>query len=272
MRWAALAAVLFNVTFSSFSSSLCYLWGGKGIGETSNEYPTYFTPMGYAFSIWGLIYLAQIMYSVFQLLPSQSEYTVYDKVAGVLFLSQILTSAWVVVFTSDYMFYAEILIILTYLCTADMYFQIKSFLQVEKKDSSNWWSILSVPFGLYFGWMTVATIAGVGITIESCTGNYTSPLLGIYAQSWAEGLIAIATGLGIYISSRYRDVVYPAVIAWATTAIYLKTAHTTEGVHTTAEVSSLISAAWIVYQAFALWKKSTPATKVDSAASADEQL
>eukprot|EP01088_Endostelium_zonatum_P011308 TRINITY_DN2538_c0_g1_i1.p1 TRINITY_DN2538_c0_g1~~TRINITY_DN2538_c0_g1_i1.p1 ORF type:complete len:282 (+),score=75.75 TRINITY_DN2538_c0_g1_i1:63-908(+) len=260
-RWSALAAVLANITFSSLSTRICYLWGGKSIGEISGMYPTYFTPSGYAFSIWGLIYVATIAYSVFQLLPSQKDYQVYDDIAGILILSQIITSIWVLVFTSNYMYQAEILIILTFLCSADMYLKIKSFLQEEKKESSNWWSLLSVPFGLYFGWLSVATIAGVGITIESLTNiHINSEIFGIEGQSWAEGLILVATALGIFISSQYRDVVYPAVITWATTAIYMKKFNTTDGVHLTAEVATLLSLGWIAFQSVNLWRSSSSST------------
>lgn len=36
----------------------------------SAEFPTLFTPAGWAFSIWGLIFLAEGVFSLWQLLPT----------------------------------------------------------------------------------------------------------------------------------------------------------------------------------------------------------
>ncbi len=39
---------------------------GRGTGEISDRYPTLVTPAGYVFAIWGLIYIALLVYSVAQ--------------------------------------------------------------------------------------------------------------------------------------------------------------------------------------------------------------
>ena len=47
--------------------------GGKDIGEISAKYPNLFTPAGYAFSIWGLIYLLLLIYVIYQLWSGKEE-------------------------------------------------------------------------------------------------------------------------------------------------------------------------------------------------------
>nr|MBS0038460.1 hypothetical protein [Saprospiraceae bacterium] len=42
------------------------MWGTATVGEISAQYPTLITPAGYAFSIWGVIYLLLIGFVGYQ--------------------------------------------------------------------------------------------------------------------------------------------------------------------------------------------------------------
>ena len=64
----AYAAVL---TVNILSSALPL--NGRTAGEISDALPSYFTPAGYTFAIWGLIYLALLGFTVYQALPAQRE-------------------------------------------------------------------------------------------------------------------------------------------------------------------------------------------------------
>ncbi|MGB5257057.1 MAG: hypothetical protein WBN44_07355, partial [Woeseiaceae bacterium] len=44
---------------------------GQSMAEISAKYPSLFTPAGFTFSIWGIIYLALLAFVIYQALPSQ---------------------------------------------------------------------------------------------------------------------------------------------------------------------------------------------------------
>jgi hypothetical protein len=76
LRWLTLLVVLFNVVVSSITDYLGI--GGESIATVTRQYDSLFVPAGYAFSIWGIIYLSFIIYAVVQLLPAQKYKPVYD--------------------------------------------------------------------------------------------------------------------------------------------------------------------------------------------------
>jgi hypothetical protein len=79
------------------------------------------------------------------------------------------------------------------------------------------WTI-QIPWSIYFGWISVATIVNVAIALYSSgwTGGGLSP------QSWTIGLMMIAMGLGILVVWRHRDLAFSGVFIWALVAIALR--------------------------------------------------
>lgn len=207
-RWTAAIMVFANVLFNYAYTKLPH--GGKDIGEVSDQYANLFTPASYAFSIWGLIYLSFIIFAIYQLLPSQRSVPVYDRLSKPFAFANFLGSLWIVCFTND-MITASVFVMLLTLATAMVMFsKAKDSMKVEHR--SNW---ITVPFSLFFGWITVATIANVSAWLVSMGwhgGGISEPL-------WAIALITVALGLGIVVSSKTKDLIYPLVIAWATLAI-----------------------------------------------------
>jgi hypothetical protein len=61
LRIAALIVVLLNIAFNSLYNY--FPISGKTISEVTAEYHSQFTPAGYAFGIWGIIYLGFLIYS-----------------------------------------------------------------------------------------------------------------------------------------------------------------------------------------------------------------
>ena len=62
--------------------------------EISDSYPVFFVPAGYVFAIWGLIYIALIAFSVYQLLPAQKESSILNKLAVPYIISSAANSIW----------------------------------------------------------------------------------------------------------------------------------------------------------------------------------
>ena len=213
-RWLASLAVLANIFFNYWSNA--HPLNGKTIGDVSNQYPTLFTPAGYAFSIWGLIYLSLLLYAIYQLWPSQRSVGIYDQLASPLILTSVLSVLWIIAFSYEWLG-SSVLLIVGMLLTALLLF-VRARNWTQHAGGGSW---LAVPFSLYAGWLTVATIAATATALYA-KGWRGAPLS---ESVWAVLLIAVATGIGLFISWRFRDWIYPLVIAWASVAIWVARRH-----------------------------------------------
>jgi hypothetical protein len=100
--------------------------------------------------------------------------------------------------------------------------------------------ITKVPFNIYFGWITVATILNASITLVYFGVNFSPTTTSIVGAI----LILVATTLGILLRFKISSVIYPITIAWGLTAIAVKQSGDTIVVATTAVgvIALLISA------------------------------
>ncbi|HVE59785.1 MAG TPA: TspO/MBR family protein [Pyrinomonadaceae bacterium] len=184
--------------------------GGVATNVPSDKYPTHITPAGYAFAIWSLIYLGCLAFSIYQALPSQIER--FRSLRRIYIVSCVANCAWLY-FWSQEMIVVCLGVILILLGTL-AWINIK--LQKTETNAEYW--LAKFPFGIYFGWVTAATILNatialvyLGVKVPDGTAN----LLGA-------GLIFIAAALGVLIRLKLTNYFYPLAIAWALTAIAVK--------------------------------------------------
>ena len=113
-------------------------------------HPTIITPAGYAFSIWSLIYIGLIAFSIYQALPKNLER--FRGIRTVYIFSCLLNCAWIYSWHHE-MLLACLGIIIALLATL-LFINIK----VRNGESyTEYWTV-SAPFGIYFGWVTAAAI------------------------------------------------------------------------------------------------------------------
>jgi hypothetical protein len=176
--------------------------GGVTPEVISNKYQTFLTPAGYAFSIWGWIYLGLIAFSIFQALPSQSEK--YQKIRGLYLLSCVANCTWIWLWHHEMigLSLGAILVLLATLAAINF--------SLKQADSR----FLRVPFGLYFGWLNVASLANFAILLKSNSIEI--------SQSVAAILIIAVTIIAVFVHLRIKNAAYGLAIAWAITAIAVK--------------------------------------------------
>ena len=184
--------------------------GGVDVGAVSDKYPTRITPADYAFSIWSLIYLGLIAFSIYQALPKNVGR--FRSVRSVYILSCAANCAWLYFWQREMILVS--LAVIFVLLAALVYINIK--LQNSESYAEYW--LAKVPFGLYFGWVTVAailntTIAPVYLNVQVSVS--TATISGAF-------LIFVAAILGVLISIKLRNYFYPLALAWALTAIAVK--------------------------------------------------
>ncbi len=240
-RVAAFIAVVLNIGFSYLSNAR--IVNGQNNADVSARYPTLFTPAGYAFSVWGLIYLGLIAYSVYQLLPARRGAPIHDRLAKPLVLASILSIVWLVLFNSVQLL-LSVAVIVGMLTTALL-------LLVRSREGTlheKGWNWLAAPFSLYAGWLTVATIANVAVYLTSIgwLGNPLGPV------NWTLVMISTAVLIALLVSWRLRDVVFPLVVAWASLAIWVARRQDSEPVALTALAAAILMTAWSVLYSFTL--------------------
>jgi hypothetical protein len=209
-RWITALAIVGNIGLNYYSNT--HPFAGQTMGMVSAKYPTLLTPAGYAFSIWGLIFLALTVYAVWQLLPAQQKLSLPDAVARPLTLASVATGAWVVLFAYEMILpsVGVMLVILGSLIVTYGRARRRIFAGAAP-------ALAGVPFSLYLGWISVASAINITIGLRQLgwqTADGASVTLTL-------ALILVVVALGLIISRAFRDMVFPLVVAWALVAIWV---------------------------------------------------
>lgn len=185
-------------------------------GEVSALYPVPFTPAGYVFSIWSVIYLSLFLFSGYQLYRERHACSFpniqqgLSQVKRLYVVSGILNVSWIVVW--HYLqVEISVMIMLGLLGVLITIYQILTNYQLQGKD---YW-FLQFPFSLYLGWISVATVANITALFYDwglATG-------GITDLFWTIGLIGMVTLLTHVLLWRKHDIVYGGVIIWSVSGI-----------------------------------------------------
>ncbi len=203
------AAAFVAVLFVNFLSNALPL-NGRTAGEISDALPSYFTPAGYTFSIWGLIYTALLGFIVYQALPGQRNRRLLGQVGWLFVVSSAFNAVWL--FSWHYGIYAlSILFMVALLLTL-----IAIYLRLEIGRRHPELSIadkvlVHFPFSLYLGWITVATIAN----IASVVAYWGWDGFGIAGPTWSAIMMLVAAAVAGVLLFNRRNLAYAGVLIWA---------------------------------------------------------
>ncbi|MEQ9441594.1 MAG: tryptophan-rich sensory protein [Cyclobacteriaceae bacterium] len=208
-RWGVLALFAITILMNYLSQSI--LFDGQTIGTVSDKYSTLITPAGYAFSIWGLIYLTLGAYVYYQAFQANPAHNIFDRIAPPLILNLIANSLWLVAFQSEYITLSVVfmLVILATLIVITIQWVKDRSLPIRLKTK------LRIPFSLYLGWISVATIVNLSVLAKYTNWN----VLGLSEPTWVVIMTTAGATLAIFVLLATRDVVYPLVLVWAYIAI-----------------------------------------------------
>lgn len=208
-------AVSFVVTLVVNALATTGALGGLTTREIASRYPIYFLPANFTFGIWSLIYLSLGAYTVYQALPSQREQPRQRAVGWLVALTGVFNSLWLVTFQNT-LFAASMLAMLALLATLIV---IYMRLGVGRTPVSLTTRLLvSLPFSLYLGWITVATIANASYVLYGAGWDG----FGISGEVWAIVMLLVAAALTLYVVATRGDVVYLLVVVWAFAGIWAR--------------------------------------------------
>lgn len=205
-----LAAFSFVVIMNVLSNALPI--NNQTMPVISAKYPSLFTPAGFTFSIWGIIYLSLLLFIIWQALPAQRS---DEKIAAISTYFQInclLNGVWILVWHYD-LLAISLLVMLGILISLTLIY--KTLLARIDTAPMIEHLFLYVPFSLYTGWITLATIANASALQ---TGSGWDDVL-MTAVQWTLVKLAVAGAVGATVLFKYRDPVFAAVVVWATYGI-----------------------------------------------------
>ena len=212
-QYANLVSVILALIVNILASTLPL--NGQNTGEISDRFHVYFVPAGYVFAIWGVIYLGWIAFTIFQFQPSQKESPRLRRLGYLFAISNVANAAWLFCWHYN-QFGLSVLVMLALLGLL-----IASYLRLDVNGTSvtrtEYWSV-DVLFGVYLGWITVATVANVTDWLYLVEWNG----FGIHAQTWAIIMLGVASLLGLVMALTRQDIGYLSVLVWAFIGIAVK--------------------------------------------------
>jgi hypothetical protein len=184
-------------------------------GEISDRFAIYFVPAGYVFSIWFLIYAGLIIFAIWQVLPAQASNPRLQRVGYLILLSCVANVTWLFLWHYE-MFALTLPAMIALLLSLIAIYLGLGIGRVRVPALERW--VSHVPFSIYLGWVTVATIANVTQVLYWVDwGGW-----GIGPASWAVIMLTIATALSWLMSLSRGDVAYLLVFVWAFVGIAVK--------------------------------------------------
>ncbi|MBN1995588.1 MAG: tryptophan-rich sensory protein [Anaerolineae bacterium] len=188
---------------------------GQTTGEISDRFQVYFVPAGYVFSIWGLIYLGLVLFAVYQALPSQREHPRLRRIGYPVALSCLANIAWLFLWHYEYFPLTLVAMVILLLLLITVYVRL-GIGRGAVSAAEKW--LAHVPFSIYLGWITVATIANTASLLDYLNwGQW-----GLSAETWTVVMLLAGAGLALAAGFTRGDVGYMAVIIWAFVGIAVK--------------------------------------------------
>lgn len=214
-----LVAFIATLVVNTLSNSLPL--NGNTPAQLSDKYPNLFVPAGLTFSIWGIIYTWLLVFIIWQTTALFSTKRLekvaplIDKLSWFFVFTCVLNISWLFAWHWQ-LLVISVLIMITFLLTL---IRLNNHLSIgiSKINSTEKW-LIHAPFGIYLGWISVATIANITATL---VGNQWNGW-GILEENW--GIIMVSTGFLIASAMVIlkNNVFYGMAVIWALYGIMLK--------------------------------------------------
>jgi benzodiazapine receptor len=214
LRYANIVFFALTVVVNSLAGGT-KLIGGLATAAVSDANPTLITPAGYVFSIWGIIYILLGVFVVYQALPSQQGKDYQKKIGWLFVLSSLINIGWLFLWQFEYLSLSVVLMFLLLATLITIYLRLgigKSSVLLRERLA------VQLPFSVYLGWITVASIANVAATLVSIGWDG----FGISPETWAILVVAVALLITMLMLITRKDVAYSLVIIWALIGIGVK--------------------------------------------------
>ncbi len=212
-----LVAFIATVTVNALSAILPI--NGKDPGAISDQYPNLFVPSGLTFSVWGVIYVLLGIFVIYGLVtafrkPSGQE-GIVGRIGILFFLSSLFNIGWIFFWHYGFVWVCLIMMVALFITLLTIYLKLvigKSQAPVADR------GMVHIPFSVYLGWITIATIANVTALLVDLGWNG----FGLSEQFWAVLVIAVGIIIALAVLFSRNDIYFNLVVDWAILGILLK--------------------------------------------------
>ena len=218
--------------------------GSTGTGEISDRYfsDVYIIPADYAFAIWAPIYLGFLFFAVVQALPAQQNNPRFAATRLWLAGTAILNAVWIEV-TNNLLFGLSAFVIVLMLVVALV---MHRTMQIGRIKVYGVERFVRLPFSLYAGWLTVATILNVGAVLAISGWNG----FGISYPVWGVVMLLVAAAIVLTTRFRWRDPVVGGVLVWACVGIIVARSDVPMVAGTAGVVALVVAATLVPWRRF----------------------
>ena len=235
------------VTINALANALPI--NGFNTGELSDFYPNLFVPAGVTFSIWGLIYLSLIAYLIYQSAVLRKPEGIFiNKMGFLFFLTCVANGSWIFVWHYQMPLFALAIMLILLLLLIKISIAIN--IGIPQGNPTKKW-LLHVPFSMYLGWISIATIANT--TAVLVDRNWDGA--GISEALWAKILIVIGATLASIMLQLRKDIIYSLVVIWAFAGIIIKRTAGGELLLENISLIALISISVIIVDTLRKWNR-----------------
>ena len=240
--------IFFVLTLAVNALGATGLINGLTQKEISDQFLTLITPSPSTFSIWSVIYLLLLLSIVMMVARKNDPYysTTVDEITPLFILSCLLNIAWIVSF-SCVLVEISVLFIFAFFVTL-----VLICLRLLKINDGKHW-LLPVTFGIYTGWLLIATVVNIAAALVKINWNG----FGVSEVNWAIIILIVAILLLILIQTQIRNAIFPLPVAWAYFGIYqyLRSPEGFNRQYTQLETVAIIGAVILVLVAIATFIK-----------------
>ena len=209
---------IIHVAFSYMTQS--NVINQKNVGEVSDTYPSLFTPAGFTFAIWGIIYTSLGIFCVYHMVMA---YKRNENAAnrdlrsiGALFiLNNIATALWLIAWTREQLVLSVLLIIFQLMTLIVIHQRLHIHTELRSPGSK---LATELPLSIYLGWISIATIANIAswLVATRWDGFGYSPTI------WTGIMLVVAIILGVFMVLGRRNIAFGLVVIWGLFGIRYK--------------------------------------------------
>jgi len=205
-RLIVLAAVIFAVVVGQTQVLLGW---GQSPAEFSADSDATLRVAGYAFAIWGVIYLWLVVYAVRQVLPGTGESLLIHRLGWPSVGALLGIGWWVVAAAFDWEIATIVLIFGSLgVILIPLLANAGAIRALPRGDRDRWMTVW--PLAMLAGWLTVASPVNL---ITVATGNGWLPEA-LSPTTWAVLAVVVVAVVALVVTQRLRTLAYGLPIAW----------------------------------------------------------
>ena len=206
-----MATRILNCLFFALVLAMNYLANalpinGKNTGELSDQYPNLFVPAGVTFSIWGLIYLLLLIVCLIQFRKQYDD--LMNKLSTWFMINCVLNAGWILAWHYEYVAVSLFIML-------GILFTLVAMVKILHQDTP---VLMQVAFGIYLGWICIATIANV--TALLVTMGWSG--FGLSQEVWTMIMIVVGSFLASAAMIRLGNPFMALSLLWAFLGIIIK--------------------------------------------------